>query len=100
MLKPIRKIFGCYSDPALNNDYEEISNDKCIIINNTCDDIYQLSNTKNISDSEKRETITNIINAVIEDKEKTFISYVEDAYDSVTNNQFKYIKYRIAKRKN
>ena len=81
MLWLFRKVFGCWHDPSLDNDYE-------IDIEKT--DKYVLK----IEKDEKKEIIKNIISSVISEKEKSFVSYVEEAQDAVTNSKFKFKKYR------
>lgn len=93
MLELFRKIFGCYHDPELDYDatkynYSEELTQHTLEVEKLADAFVK---------DEKKEIIENIVSAVISDKEKGFISYVEEAQDSVTNGKFKFIKYRPKK---
>lgn len=93
MLELFRKIFGCYHDPELDYDatkynYSEELTQHTLELEKLADAFVK---------DEKKEIIENIVSAVISDKEKGFISYVEEAQDSVTNGKFKFIKYRPKK---
>lgn len=84
ILELFRKVFGCYHDNSL--DIEELPINKHILKVYGLDDMY---GTK-----EKSEVIGNIVSAVIDEKEKSFVSYTEEAMDEVTNGKFKFKKYR------
>ena len=93
MLELFRKIFGCYHDPELDYgatkyNYSEELTQHTLEVEKLADAFVK---------DEKKEIIENIVSAVISDKEKGFISYVEEAQDSVTNGKFKFIKYRPKK---
>ena len=93
MLELFRKIFGCYHDPELDYDatkynYSEELTQHTLEVEKLADAFVK---------DEKKEIIENIVSAVISDKEKGFISYIEEAQDSVTNGKFKFIKYRPKK---
>lgn len=84
ILELFRKVFGCYHDNSL--DIEEQPINKHILKIYELEDMY---GTK-----EKSEVISNIVSAVINEKEKEFVSYTEEAMDEVTNGKFKFKKYR------
>lgn len=93
MLELFRKIFGCYHDPELDYDatqykYGEELTQHTLEVEKLVDAFVK---------DEKKEIIENIVSAVISDKEKGFISYMEEAQDSVTGGKFKFIKYRPKK---
>lgn len=93
MLELIRKIFGCWHDPKLDYDatqykYGEELTQHTLEVEKLADEFVK---------DEKKEIIGNIVSAVISDKEKGFISYLEEAQDSVTGGKFKFIKYRPKK---
>lgn len=93
MLELFRKIFGCYHDPELDYDatqykYGEELTQHTLEVEKLADAFVK---------DEKKEVIANIVSAVISDKEKGFISYMEEAQDSVTGGKFKFIKYRPKK---
>jgi hypothetical protein len=81
ILEMMRKIFGCYSDqiPAIIYLDEQAER-----------------HTKVVDNSEAAEIISNIVSAVMSEKQKSFVSYVEEAMDAVTDNKFKFLKYRPA----
>lgn len=69
MLKLFRKIFGCWHDPEFDiGSFEE--------------------------DEAKENVISGIVSGVISAKEKSFVSYNEDAMDGVTEGKFRFKKYR------
>lgn len=95
MLELLRKIFGCYHDNTLDSDY--VANPEQMI------DLFKDNNehTLKLEDEselfpkdEKKEIIGNIVSAVVSEKQKGFVSYTEEAQDSVTSGKFKFIKYR------
>ena len=93
MLELFRRIFGCWHDPELDGDatkynYSEELTQHTLEIEKLADAFVK---------DEKKEVIKNIVSAVISDKEKGFVSYVEEAQDSVTGGKFKFIKYRPKK---
>ena len=93
MLELLRKIFGCWHDPELDCDatkykYGEELTQHTLEVEKLADAFVK---------DEKKEIIENIVSAVISDKEKGFISYMEEAQDSVTGGKFKFIKYRPKK---
>ena len=89
MLKILRKIFGCYHDNTLDYattyKYDEELKAHTLEIENLANEFIK---------DEKKEIIGNIISAVVSEKKKGFISYTEEAQDSVTGGKFKFIKYR------
>lgn len=90
MLELLRKIFGCYHDPELDCDatkynYSEELTQHTLEIEKLTDAFVK---------DEKKEIIGNIVSALVSEKEKGFISYTEEAQDSVTGGKFKFIKYR------
>lgn len=79
MLNFLRSIFGCYSnDYVVTLNLDEQENEHTVILTKTPDDEKQ----------EKDLIISNIVEAVIDEKSKHFVSYVEDAMDSVTDYKF------------
>ena len=93
MLELFRKIFGCWHDPVLDSDatkynYSEELTQHTLELEKLADAFVK---------DEKKEIIENIVSAVISDKEKGFVSYIEEAQDSVTGGKFKFIKYRPKK---
>ena len=93
MLELFRRIFGCWHDPELDSDatkynYSEELTQHTLEIEKLADIFVK---------EEKKEVIENIVSAVISDKEKGFVSYIEEAQDSVTGGKFKFIKYRPKK---
>ena len=93
MLELFRRIFGCWHDPELDCDvtkykYGEELTQYTLEIEQLADAFVK---------DEKKEVIKNIVSAVISDKEKGFVSYIEEAQDSVTGGKFKFIKYRPKK---
>lgn len=75
----MRKIFGCYSDqiPAI------------IYLDDQAE-----RHTKVVDESERDEIILNIVSTIMAEKQNGFVSYVEEAMDAVTDNKFKFLKYR------
>ena len=98
MLKILRKIFGCYHDNTLNSEYVANPEQMMEMINLLKDNDEHTLKVKDESElftkNEKKEIIGNIISAVVSEKKKGFISYTEEAQDSVTGGKFKFIKYR------
>ena len=89
MLELLRKILGCYHDNTLDYatmyKYNEELKAHTLEIENLANEFIK---------DEKKEIIGNIVSAVVSEKEKGFISYTEEAQDSVTGGKFKFIKYR------
>ena len=83
ILETLRKIFGCYSDqiPAI------------IYLDEQAEEHTQYVEEPEKKD-EQAEIIKQLMAEVLAEKRKGFISWTEDAMDSVTENQFKFIKYR------
>lgn len=83
ILETLRKIFGCYSDqiPAI------------IYLDEQAEE-----HTEYVEEPEKKdeqaEIIRKIMADVLAEKRNGFVSWVEEAMDNVTENQFKHIKYR------
>lgn len=98
MLELFRKIFGCYHDNALDREYLASREQMIGMIDSLKDNGEHTLTIKDESElfnkDEKKEVIGNIISAVVSEKEKGFISYAEEAQDSVTSCKFKFIKYR------
>ena len=98
MLEILRKIFGCYHDNTLDSEY--VANHKQILeminlLKNNDEHTLKVEDESELfKKDEKKEIIGNIVSAVISEKKKGFISYTEEAQDSVTNGKFKFIKYR------
>ena len=93
MLELFRRIFGCWHNPELDCDatkykYGEELTQHTLEIEKLADAFVK---------DEKKEVIKDIVSAVISEKEKGFVSYVEEAQDSVTGGKFKFIKYRPKK---
>lgn len=82
ILELFRKVFGCFSD---DDTYIEITDD---------DHILKIDNLNDVYNKEKSEVIGNIVSAVIDEKEKSFVCYTEEAMDEVTGGKFKFKKYR------
>ena len=83
ILELFRKVFGCFSD---DDTYIEITDDDHVLKIDNLTDAY--------NNKEKSEVIGNIVSAVIDEKEKSFVSYTEEAMDEVTAGKFKFKKYR------
>lgn len=98
MLELLRRIFGCVHDPSLDAEYPVNSDQLLEMIDLIKDNDEHTLVVDNKSDlfkkDEKKEIIGNIVSAVIAEKQKGFISYTEEAQDSVTGGKFKFIKYR------
>lgn len=98
MLEILRKIFGCYHDNKLDSEY--VANHKQMLeminlLKNNDEHTLKVEDESELfKKDEKKEIIGNIVSAVISEKKKGFISYTEEAQDSVTNGKFKFIKYR------
>lgn len=97
MLKILRKIFGCYHDNTLDSEYVANPEQMMKMINLLKDNDEHTLKVEDESElfkkDEKKEIIKNIISAVVSQKKKGFISYTEEAQDSVTGGKFKFIKY-------
>jgi len=98
MLKILRKIFGCYHDDTLDSEYVANLEQMMEMINLLKDNDEHTLKIEDESElfpkDEKKEIIENIVSAVVSEKKKGFISYTEEAQDSVTGGKFKFIKYR------
>lgn len=91
ILNFLRRIFGCYHDDTLDIEEQAIPESHIIDMSDSiklCKDII------NKLQSEQKEVIGNIVSAVVEHKQKGFISFDEEAMANVTGGKFKYIKYR------
>ena len=97
MLELFRKIFGCWHDNTLDFEEQTIPESHVIDMSDINEMLKQIRKKCDEEVKEKKEIIENIVSAVISDKEKGFISYVEEAQDSVTGGKFKFIKYRPKK---
>lgn len=93
MLELFRRIFGCWHDPELDSDATEYKYGEELTRHTL--EIEKLADA--FVKDEKKEVIKDIVSAVISEKEKGFVSYVEEAQDSVTGGKFKFIKYRPKK---
>lgn len=98
MLELLRKIFGCYHDNTLDSDYvanpEQMMEMFDLLKDNDEHTLKVEDESELFPKDEKKEIIGNIVSAVVSEKEKGFISYTEEAQDSVTSGKFKFIKYR------
>ena len=98
MLELLRKIFGCYHDNTLDSDYvanpEQMQEMIDLLKDNAEHTLKVEDESELFPKDEKKEIIGNIVSAVVYEKEKGFISYTEEAQDSVTGGKFKFIKYR------
>lgn len=94
MLELLRRIFGCVHDPSLDTDYPINSDQLLEMIENEEHRLVVDNESDLFKKDEKKEIIGNIVSAVIAEKQKGFISYTEEAQDSVTGGKFKFIKYR------
>ena len=98
MLEILRKIFGCYHDNTLDSEY--VANPKQMLeminlLKNNDEHTLKVEDESELfKKDEKKEIIGNIVSAVVSEKKKGFISYTEEAQDSVTSGKFKFIKYR------
>jgi len=94
MLELLRRIFGCVHDPSLDAEYPVNSDQLLEMIENEEHRLVVDNESDLFKKDEKKEIIVNIVSAVISEKQKGFISYTEEAQDSVTGGKFKFIKYR------
>lgn len=98
MLELLRKIFGCYHDNTLDSEYvanPEQMMEMIDLLNDNDEHTLKIEDESELfPKDEKKEIIGNIISAVVAEKEKGFISYIEEAQDSVTDGKFKFVKYR------
>lgn len=98
MLELLRKIFGCYHDNTLDSEYvanpEQMQEMIDLLKDNDEHTLKVEDESELFPKDEKKEIIGNIVSAVVSEKEKGFISYTEEAQDSVTDGKFKFIKYR------
>lgn len=95
MLKLFRKIFGCWHESANPEKFMEMVDllkdyDEHTLVIKKKAELYPKE--------DKKKVISDIISAVISSKEGEFVSYVEDAMDSVTDGKFKFLKFRPQKR--
>lgn len=123
MLNLFRKIFGCWVEkPEIINSKLEPINEHETIVNYTVEPtpeslcviakptgyIVSIGKTKETLEHDynaaiktdmdkKNEIVSNIISAVIIEKEKGFISWNEQAMSDVTDNKFAFLKYRNIK---
>ena len=101
ILETLRKIFGCYSDqiPAIiyldeqaeaHTEYidDPVENKEYI------DDPVPPPGVILLTDEEQKQAIAEIVANVVAMKKKGFVSYTEEAMDAVTDNKYRYIKYR------
>lgn len=91
ILETLRKIFGCYSDqiPAVIYLDEQAEEHTEYI-----DDPVPPPGVILPTDEEQKQAIAEIVANVIAMKKKGFVSYTEEAMDAVTDNKYRYIKYR------
>ena len=98
MLELLRRIFGCYHDNTLDSEYVANPDQLMEMIDLLKDNDEHTLKVEDESElfkkDEKKEIIGNVVSAVVSEKEKGFISYMEEAQDSVTGGKFKFIKYR------
>lgn len=90
ILETLRKIFGCYSDqnPAIIY-LDEQAEDHTIYVNDGVPRGVIIP-----TDDEQKQAIAEIVANVVAIKKKGFISYTEEAMDAVTDNRYRFIKYR------
>lgn len=91
ILELFRKVFGCYHDNSIDIQEPEIPESHVIDTSTTIDLCHQIIDKLQV---EQKEVIDNIVSAVIDEKEKSFVSYTEEAMDEVTDGKFKFKKYR------
>lgn len=91
ILELLRKIFGCYSDqiPAVIYLDEQAEEHTEYI-----DDPVSPPGVILPTDDEQKQAIAEIVANVVAMKKKGFISYTEEAMDAVTDNRYRFIKYR------
>lgn len=91
ILELLRKIFGCYSDqnPAVIYLDEQAEEHTEYI-----DDPVPPPGVTLPTDDEQKQAIAEIVANVVAMKKKGFISYTEEAMDAVTDNRYRFIKYR------
>lgn len=90
ILETLRKIFGCYSDqnPAIIY-LDEQAEDHTVYVNDGVPRGVIIP-----TDDEQKQAIAEIVANVVAIKKKGFISYTEEAMDAVTDNRYRFIKYR------
>lgn len=90
ILETLRKIFGCYSDQIPAIIYlDEQAEDHTVYVNDGVPRGVIIP-----TDEEQKQAIAEIIANVVSIKKKGFISYTEEAMDAVTDNRYRFIKYR------
>lgn len=91
ILETLRKIFGCYSDqiPAIIYLDEQAEAHTEYI-----GDPVPPPGVIIPTDEEQKQAIAEIVANVVAMKKKGFVSYTEEAMDAVTDNRYRYIKYR------
>lgn len=90
ILETLRKIFGCYSDqnPAIIY-LDEQAEKHTVYVNDGVPRGVIIP-----TDEEQKQAIAEIVANVVAMKKKGFISYTEEAMDAVTDNRYRFIKYR------
>lgn len=90
ILETLRKIFGCYSDqnPAIIY-LDEQAEKHTVYVNDGVPRGVIIP-----TDEEQKQAIAEIVANVVAIKKKGFISYTEEAMDAVTDNRYRFIKYR------
>ena len=90
ILELLRKIFGCYSDQIPAVVYlDEQAEEHTIYVNDGVPRGVIIP-----TDEEQKQAIAEIVANVVAIKKKGFISYTEEAMDAVTDNRYRFIKYR------
>ena len=90
ILETLRKIFGCYSDQIPAIIYlDEQAEDHTIYVNAGVPRGVIIP-----TDEEQKQAIAEIVANVVAMKKKGFVSYTEEAMDTVTDNRYRFIKYR------
>lgn len=90
ILETLRKIFGCYSDQIPAIIYlDEQAEEHTVYVNDGVPRGVIIP-----TDEEQKQAIAEIVANVVAMKKKGFVSYTEEAMDAVTDNKYRYIKYR------
>jgi predicted RNA-binding protein (virulence factor B family) len=90
ILETLRKIFGCYSDQIPAIIYlDEQAEKHTVYVNDGVPRGVIIP-----TDEEQKQAIAEIVANVVAIKKKGFISYTEEAMDAVTDNRYRFIKYR------
>lgn len=104
MIRLIRKIFGYETEvpesPSVQEDFwssQNIPEEHKIEIDDKWARLEAGKGYSALPDEEQKELISKIVSSVLAEKEKSFVSYTEEAMDFVTDNQYRYIKYRNVK---